>query len=271
MGAGGVILAPLIGSYFIPHFGWRTAYFTMAIITWLLIPVAFSMRTRPADKGLNPGATETQPAKNKAMSSSPGGSSLRMVLSSSSFWLISVSFIASGFSYTGAFQNQGPYLQDIGFPVTMVATVLSSLSFGILIGRFFFGWLCDKIKPKYACAIGCVLQLAAILVLYNVRPEAQSTVWLYAGLMGFGMGSWLPTMSMLTSSIFGLASYATIFGMVGLSNTIGSAIGPVIVGHIYDSTHSYNQAFIILASLYAVAIPAILLVRQKSKQRKALD
>jgi MFS family permease len=267
MGAGGVILAPLIGSYLIPGVGWRTSYFVMAIITWLIIPLAFSMRTRPANTGLNPGAIKVETAtKNRAMSPSPGDFSLRMALSTSAFWLISIAFMTSGFAYTGAFQNQGPYLQDIGFPAATAATVISSASISILIGRFFFGWLCDKIKPKYACCIGFVLQLGAILVLYSVQPGSQAAVWLYTVLMGLGMGSWLPTMSMLTSSIFGLASYAVIFGMIGLGNTIGAAIGPAIVGYIYDSTHTYHQAFIILASLYAVAIPTILLVRQKSKQ-----
>ena len=266
MGAGGVILAPLIGSYFIPDFGWRTSYFAMAIITWLLIPLAFSMRARPADAGLNANEIGTETAiKNKSMSSSPAGLSLRMALSTSAFWLISIAFITSGFSYTGAFQSQSTYLQDIGFPVTMAATVISTVSLGILIGRFFFGWLCDKIKPKYACGIGLGLQLAAILVLFSVQPGSQAAIWLYVGFMGLGMGSWLPTMSMLTSNIFGLASYGAIFGMISLSMTIGSAIGPTIVGHIYDSTHTYHQAFIILAALYVLAIPAILLVRQKSK------
>jgi hypothetical protein len=34
--------------------------------------------------------------------------------------------------------------------------------------------------------------------------------------MGFGPGSWLPAMSILVSSNFGLASYGAIFGAVYL-------------------------------------------------------
>jgi Sugar phosphate permease len=55
IGVGVLALAPLIGYYLIPHFGWRVSYLTLAIFMWTLIPLAlFVVRTKPADMGLYP-------------------------------------------------------------------------------------------------------------------------------------------------------------------------------------------------------------------------
>ena len=120
--------------------------------------------------------------------------------------------------------------------------------------------------PKYACALGCIIQLTGILILRIIPPGGYAILWLYAAVIGFGMGSWLPTMSMLTSSLFGLASYGTVFGMISLTQSIGGSIGPAVVARIYDSSHSYYQAFIVLACLYAVSLPAILAVPSRKNE-----
>ena len=87
-------------------------------------------------------------------------------------------------------------------------------------------------------------------------------IWLYAIMMGLGIGSWLPTMSMLTSTSFGLASYGAIFGVVNLAESIGAATGPLMAGYLYDITNTYHWAFTIFLALYAIAIPAILVLRR---------
>ena len=80
--------------------------------------------------------------------------------------------------------------------------------------------------------------------------------------MGFGAGSWLPTMSMLISTNFGISAYGAIFGMVSFAFFFGGAIGPLVAGYMYDATGTYRSAFIIFAALYVVAIPAILAIRR---------
>jgi MFS family permease len=190
------------------------------------------------------------------------GLSPKVALATSAFWLTAIAFLADGFSQVGTVQNQVPHLQDIGFPLASAAAAMSATGLGSLFGKFFFGWLSDKIKPKYACAIGFVLQLTAILILINVNKTTPvSTIWLYAIIMGLGMGSWLPTMSMLISTNFGLVYYGAIFGMTSLAQSIGGSAGPAFAGFMFDRMGSYHIAFIVLVSLFAVALPAILLVR----------
>jgi len=266
IGAGGFAMAPLIGAYLLPNFGWRISFFTLAFITWLLIPlVLLVIKTRPEDMGLYPdGREEPETIVEAATSPSvPEEMTVRMALATSTFWLIAASFLANGFSEVGVLQSQVPYLEDIGFPLSTAATAFGVVGLFSLIGKFGFGWLCDHVQAKYACALGLGVQLVGIVILLAVDPESSAVIlWSYVVVIGLGVGSWLPTMSMLISTNFGLAAYGSLFGIVTLSQNIGTSTGPLMAGYMYDATGSYQWAFIIFIILYAIAIPTILAVRR---------
>ena len=267
LGVGGFALAPLLGSYLIPHFGWRASYLALAILTLaLVIPLTLALvRTKPEDMGLYPDGVEAPVAVvvNKASFPASGGLTLRAALVTSSFWLINISFFVSSFSHVGTVQSQVPYLEDTGFSVATAATALGVNGLASAIGKFGFGWLCDRMMPKNVWLIGLGVRLACIAVLMNVGPASPlAMIWIYSILAGLGSGAWLPTMAMLTSSYFGLASYGAIFGVVSLFQNLGMGVGPLVSGHVYDATGTYNVAFIIFLALYAVAIPAILALRR---------
>ena len=267
VGVGGLALAPLVGGYLIPNFGWGTSYLVLALLTWvLIIPLALLvMKTKPSDIGLYPDGIETPEAVavTEALPSASRGLTLRMALATSAFWLITISFLLNGFSQHGTILSQVPHLEDIGFPAATAAATLGVVGLGSTIGKIGFGWLCDWIPAKYAFAIGLGLQLVSIIILINVEPAwPPATIWLYAIIFGLSVGSWLPAMSMLISTNFGLASYGAIFGMITLVHSIGGAIGPLMAGYMYDTMNTYDWAFIIFLALCAVAIATILAVRR---------
>jgi len=223
------------------------------------------IKTKPADMGLYPDGIEVPEAvaEAKASLSASEGLSLKMALATSGFWLIAVSFVTSGFSQGGVVQSGVPHLEDIGFPVVAAATALGVLGLGSLIGKFGFGWLCDQIQAKYVWCISLGLQLAGTIILMSVRPASPLAIlWLYAIVMGLGIGGWLPTLSMLISTNFGLVSYGAIFGMITLAQSIGAAAGSLMAGYMYDSMGTYHWAFIIFLALYVVAIPTALAIRR---------
>ena len=270
IGVGGLVLAPAVG-FLISELGWRQSYLALAFIVWVsVIPLSLLViRTKPAEKGLYPDGAAAPEASTTTEVSASGSKdlTLRVALGTSAFWLIVIAFISSNFSNMGAIQAQVPHLDDIGFPAGTAAMALGSVGLGSAIGKFIFGWLCDQIKPKHACAIGLILQLAAVIVLLNIQPTWPLTaIWLHSFVLGLSVGSWLPTMSMLVSTSFGLTCYGAIFGAVNFVQNFGTGSGPLMAGYLYDSVGSYYWAFVIFAALYAVAIPAILLVRQPVKR-----
>ena len=268
MGAGGLVLAPLIGGYLIPSFGWRNTYLVTAALVWALIPlILLVIKTRPADLGLHPDGVADAEAVSEASVSetAPRGVTVRLAVATTAFWLTALSFLAQGFSEVGILQNQVPFLEDAGFPMVMAAGVLGGVGLWSTIGKFGFGWLCDRIQAKYACAIGLGLQLVGTIILTNVGATSSTTIlWTYAVVMGLGVGSWLPAMSMLVSTNFGLSSYGAIFGMIGFCESLGAAAGPLTAGYIYDAMGTYHWAFIAWISGYTISTLSVLMVRRPS-------
>jgi MFS family permease len=97
----------------------------------------------------------------------------------------------------------------------------------------------------------------------NIDASSHSAIlWLYAGLMGLGLGGWLPTMSMVVGDNFGLAAYGTIFGVVNIAQSVGVAAGPLLGGYVYDAVGAYHWAFVIYLGLFAISIPSLLVMRR---------
>lgn len=266
IGVGGLVLAPLVGACLIPSFGWRMAYLVLALLMWVLIPLALLViKEKPADLGLYPDGAASPEAADEAratLSVSPG-LTLKIALATSAFWLMATSFLLNGFCQGGISQSQVPYLQDVGFPVVTAVIALGVVGLGSAIGKFFFGWLCDLIPAKYACAIGLVLQMSGLIILMNVRPALPVAVlFLYAISYGLGIGNWLPTMSVLISTNFGLASYGAIFGGIIFAQYLGTSAGPLMAALIYDTMNTYHWAFIVFLASYVIATLAVLAVRR---------
>jgi len=267
IGAGGLVMAPVIGSFLIPSFGWGSAYLTMGVLIWvLIIPLALLViRRAPADRGLYPDG-ESAPAVTEVTGGSyltARGLTLRMAVATAAFWLIAISYMVGSFSQVGALQSLAPYLQDTGFPAAFAAGALGSVGLGSLVGKFFFGWLCDRIQPKHACAISLGIQAGSIALLRSIDSTSPlPLVWTSVLLLGFAAGSWLPTMSMLISTNFGLFAYGSIYGVINFVRSLGISTGPLLAGSMFDATGDYNWSFIIFIALCAISILLILAVRR---------
>jgi MFS family permease len=263
VGAGGV-LAPLI-SNIISDQGFRAAYFAMAVIIWVVvIPLgAIVVRTRPSEMGMYPDGERIPTGALNVTAAAVPGISLRTAMGTRTFWLIVISFITGCFASMGLTQAPVPHLQDIGFPIQTAAAGLSAIGIGSAIGKIGFGWLCDKMQPSRAWALGQAMMAASVLILLSI--DAQSSValiWAYSLLVGLGMGAWLPTLSILTSRNFGLAFYGAIFGALNLAQSMGTATGPFFAGLMYDATGTYYWAFIVFGLMFLIGIPVILLVKK---------
>ena len=186
----------------------------------------------------------------------------RRAVRSNYFWLIAIAMILNH-NHVGILQSQVPYLSDSGFSAGITAAVVSGVSLMCTLGMFFFGWLCDRISAKFASIIGLCFIALGIFIFINIGEGSPAwMIVLYAVIFGFGVGSWLPTMSMLTSYTFGLAAYGSIFGMLSFFQNLGAATGPLLAGFLYDSMNTYQWAFIIILAMVVLAIPLILMVRR---------
>jgi len=268
VGMGGLVLSPVAGAYLLPHLGWSQSFLVLGVLCWIvIIPLAvLVIRTRPEEKGLVAYGVE---GSSDARQSAPLGSSRSMSLKAATgtvaFWLIVVTYLLSQFAQVGTIQNQVPFFEEARFPVAVTAGALGAVGLCSAITKFGFGWLCDRMQAKYALAIGLALQTVSIVVLMSIDSRSPASLaWLYAVSMGLGIGSWLPCMSMLVSGYFGMANYGAIFGAVTIPYAVGSAVGPLVAGSMYDASGNYDGVFVLFLVMLIVSLVTILFTRRPS-------
>jgi OFA family oxalate/formate antiporter-like MFS transporter len=86
-------------------------------------------------------------------------------------------------------------------------------------------------------------------------------LYLFALIFGFAGGGMAASESPLVAGLFGLRSHGLIYGVVHLGFTAGAAVGPVVTGYIFDSTGSYQVAFLVCAAFGIVGIVLAAILR----------
>lgn len=264
IGFGGLALAPLIGNYIIPSLGWRSAYLVIAFLflVTMLPLVFFVVKDHPHQKGFRPYGQQTAevPDDNGSKTKAATGLSLKEALKTLAFWLVVVTFAVYGVGITSGLQNQVSILSEQGFTATNAVAAIGIVGLFSAVGKFLFGYLCDRINPKYAVAISYVLIAFSLVIM--IQAHSMTHLWLYAVLMGLGQGGWAPNLAMLTASYFGRKHYGSVLGAFYVSFFAGSAAGPMIAGFAYDQVGSYHLVLLVIAVLCLISVPVITVIRK---------
>ena len=266
IGVGGFLVPRLLSNFVIPDFSYQGGYLACGILSAaILIPLSlWLVKEKPEDMGLLPDNGNAGEVNDQLSSETINkGIQLTQARKTQAFWLMAVAFFAFSFAGGLIFQNQVPHLEDVGFPAIAAASALQGVGIGSAIGKFAFGWLCDYIRPKYILVIGGVLQTTGTFILINITGSSPlSLLWAYGILIGLGIGSWLPAVSMNTSFNFGFADYGVIFGVFNLVFMSAGAIGPVVGGYIFDTAGNYYPGFQLSIIVFIVSMISMLLVRR---------
>lgn len=250
VGIGALVISPVLGGIIIPELGWKAGYLIIACVISLMVPLSLliikskiNVNNGPALRNMETHSKDYQ----------------RQIILSLPFVLFCVTFFMNHIGVMGLTQSQALYLQDAGFSLPTAASMLGVVGLMSASGKFFFGWLCDRIKPKYAYAIGTSISILSMIILMTVKPDSSPIlIWSYPVIAGFGMGSWLPTISMAASTTFPIIYYGFIFGLASVAQNFGSSIGPLTGGKILSITGNYNWTFIFFIVCYGISILTML-------------
>ena len=252
-GLGGLVCAPA-ATLVIQHFGWRIAFLGMGILMWLVvIPLAMVVRERPEDMGLRPDGDPPEGAPGAGGSEgvpAAGGSAdytLKQALASSAFWVIALTFFFSSLSHSVVFVHAIPALTDAGISAELAAFSVGLLTVVSIAGRLSFGYLGDFVDKRYLFLIGYTLQGAGVLILMIARE--MTTVYLFVAVFGVGFGSTVPLLASIRADYFGRAALGKIQGFMSPVTMVAGATGPVSAGYLFDTTGSYQTAFLAVGLL----------------------
>jgi hypothetical protein len=94
-----------------------------------------------------------------------------------------------------------------------------------------------------------------IPILYISRQPAAT--WLFALAFGFAMGADYMLIPLVTAECFGTAALGKILALIIMGYSLGQWAAPWMAGRLFDSYHSYDLAWKILAGASLLGAAAI--------------
>jgi sugar phosphate permease len=271
IGLGTMIMAPLAG-YIVKSFGWRVGFLCIGALTCIIgivMSQIFMGKDNPEHYGWQPDGSPLthQKADIQPDDGSIDKPSLKPILSDSRFWLLVTCNVFAVMTVMMAFVHQVPYAINIGIDKIEAAAAIGFIGIMGSGGKFFFGWLCDRIRDaKYSAALGFLLMAVGMFLLY--RATSVAMVYGFALVYGFGYGSLAPVIPYLISDRFGRHVLGAAYGMLTLFSTgIGGALGPIFGGFIFDRTGSYRPGWI-MNFVFLLVISILILALGPRRRRK---
>jgi MFS family permease len=262
IGLGG-LLVPLL-SWLIVEYGWRTAALWAGIIVAVVgFPVAFILRHRPEQYGTVPDGDKVQETETRKSAIGPEFTA-REALKTRAFWLLSIAF-SLRLMVTGAVPvHIMPFLLDNGFPREIAATALGSIALVSIPGRLLYGWLGDRFPKRYVIAGLLVLLAGSLILLGSIKGVWQ--LFLFLIIYAPAYGGCAALMQAIRGEYFGRIAFGTIMGFMAMIIMVGTIIGPLFAGYVWDITGSYYQAFIVFAGALVAAIGLVLWAKPPVKK-----
>ncbi len=246
----GQFAMPLAASGLILLCGWR---WTMAIIGTLvaviLVLMAQLLHRDPSALGL-----KTSPETGRRNLSAPAtdpGTSLSRVFRTIQFWNICLLNLFLVFCLMVVMLHIVPHVRDSGIPPIQAAGVLSTIGAVSMLGRFVCGLVIDKRGSKTVMNV-CFLLLLSDLAWLRFADRLWM-FYLFGAVYGLAHGGFFTAISPLVAEWFGIHSHGTLFGIVACFGTTGGAAGPLLAGHLFDRSGSYQSTFLILTVLALVS------------------
>jgi MFS family permease len=253
----GPLVFPLIVSAVIDAAGWRVGWLVLGIAALLVFyPMAFTVRTRPEDMGLQPDGEAPAPGRAAAGRVDERNFTRAEAIKARSFWLVNISGALFIMVVTGLQTSWLVYFQDIGFTATTAALSATAFGFGSFTSRFIWGTIARRYEVRFLMAAATTMTALTVLLLFQVNTVA--TMLLVAGLNGLCLGGNFVMRPLIVANYFGRAHLGAITGVMRPFAIAGGASGPLAVAALFDFTESWHIAFglvivIWLASALSVA------------------
>jgi cyanate permease len=253
VGAGlGAMLLPVFAQAIITRYGWRSAYFSLGCVAFLLgLPLSWRF------------VRERKQVKHETAAVQNPGQTWQQGLRSFTFWIIVAVLFFSSISMNGAITQLSALLTDRGITPRDAALCASMLGGSSLLGRIAVGWLLDRFFGARVALIVNLITAAGIFLL--ARANSFPAGCLAAALIGIGAGGEAAITPYLLTRYFGLRAFSTLYGFTWTFYADAGAIGPVILGRAFDSTGSYSSLLVLLAGVLSLAAAMNLLLPIYSK------
>jgi OFA family oxalate/formate antiporter-like MFS transporter len=156
--------------------------------------------------------------------------------------------------------QEAPIFQELTGATAIVAAGMVGLaSIGNAVGRVFWAWVSDLITRRATFAVMFVLQILLFWFFPNIATVSLMTMVTFVVLMCYGGG--FGTMPAFAADYFGPKNVGPIYGLMLTAWSFASAVGPLFIAHMRETTGAYRGALHVIAGVMAVSTLLPILVR----------
>jgi MFS family permease len=241
------ILIPIALGAMLPTVGLQGAY--LAFAGMALIPLPFALLF----------FTSKNEVKTASMTPALTGRARWSVLTSSTFWKLSLSFFLIAMTTSALSAHAIPALVDRGNTLIQAAALVAAVGVGGIIGRLLSGFLLDRFQ---ASRVGFFIFMTAVpgFPALIFAPEWLVVVALF--MLGVVAGSEIDTLAYLISRHFDVTNFAFTSSLIFIFFVLGGGLGATLAGLAYDAAGNYTSVSIAVAVLIFISA-AILLTLPK--------
>ncbi|OOS25778.1 MFS transporter [Moraxella pluranimalium] len=232
----------------LPLVGWSKAFYVLAGISLLCLPLAWYLT-----RGFAQSLGSTAPTTNQPQQSL--SSAIKSAMSDRNYLLIHLAFFTCGFHIAFLVTHLPTEVTLAGLSSSVASWSLALIGLSNVAGSLFVGWSVGRWRCKYIL-FWMYLSRVILVAIYLMSPQTPMTFYIFA--IGLGL-TWLATVPPTAGAIgklFGVRYLATLFGLTLLSHQIGGFLGAYFGGLAIDSFGNYAYmwyADMALAFLAAVS------------------
>jgi MFS family permease len=236
-------------------FGWRQAIVLLAIILGVItIPLhALVLRRKPADMDNASASKETAAPKRDEPTVS-----LRAVLRSRYFWLLTLAFSLSTLGISAVRIHFIPLLISVNIQPGSAALASGAIGVMQVVGRMIFAPVERRFSSR-TMAIGVFVLLTVSLTIL-LLGSAPWLIVVFVALFGMAIGTHTLTRPLMVADTYGAALYGRISSSMVVFLTLAGTVSPFAAGVIFDFSGSYNVMLVLAAGFSLVSVVLIWLL-----------
>ena len=230
---------PTLISNAIDAFGWRGAYYAMALFTLVVGAVIVIVLSRLK------GASASTNIDTEAASED-----FKIAKASRTYWTIMAAIFCLSLGLGGLMIHFVPILLDVGFTTDAAVKIAGVIGIAVILGRLLVGFAVDRIfAPRVAIAIlfACICGVLALALLGSAVAVPAAFV------IGFSVGAEVDLIGYLVARYFGIHAYGQIYGRQYSTFLIATGLSPVILGAVRDATGTYTASLFTAAAFMIVS------------------
>lgn len=259
----GGAVTPFIMNWTIAAYGWRAAMAMLGPCALLVVPLILLVFRQPTEieaAAANPGALA------RPIEPAPLGETPRELLRQPTFWIVGTALLLGSFADQSLIQHLVLYLRDDAGMTAMLAAAALALTFSAgFVGKLLFGFMFDRLS-LYGVAL-CYIGLALGAWLMSPMLVLAVPILLSNTIRGLAHGGIIVDVPVAARHCFGPRPLGYVIGAWSAAASIGSAIGPYVVGLLRDHEGNYESGFAVIIAASIVA--AVLMLLGNPAYRKA--